>query len=321
MTSQSVHLPGLLRRPLMLSPGKLSLATGWLKQADPDVRPALSAVIGSFAAGYNHVLDPAAAPGPTTFPTELAGFAVEGAAMSCTLLDLLTFSRGPRLAGLWDEYGAQYAHLIHVGAGWAYARLHRRPWSRMTAWQPLLRWLAFDGWGFHQAFFWPQKTFEQRVGAKTPRSDVDAIRDQGAGRALWFYAVADPARIASVIGTFDPARRPDLWAGVGLAACYTGARGPEQISKLAAAAGPHRHELGQGAAWAAKARVLSGAVPPSCAAAIEVLAGVSPETAAEWTDECFVAVGAGATDTAAAYQQWRARTREAWSRHNGGALL
>jgi hypothetical protein len=49
--------------------------------------------------------------------------------------------------------------MAHVGIGWAIARL---PWLRRRIEQPLnrldslLRWLAVDGYGFHEGYFyWP----------------------------------------------------------------------------------------------------------------------------------------------------------------------
>jgi hypothetical protein len=277
--------------------------------------------VDAFALGYNQVLARGAGePGLWLVPDALRGFAVEGAAMSAALLDLLTFSGGARLARLEQGYGRRYVHLVHVGAGWAFARLHRRPWRGIRGAQPLLRWLAWDGWGFHQAFFGAQRVFARQRTEPAARGDLRAIRDQGAGRALWFYAGADPGRIAGTVRGFTPERRCDLWAGIGLAASYTGAQPPEVLEDLLRVAGDHRPHLGQGAAFAAKAHVLSGAVPPPAGAAIEVLTGVPPAVAAEWTDACL-AVAAREGDSPVAYQKWRAGIRGAWIRHNEGVPL
>jgi enediyne biosynthesis protein E3 len=304
----------LLLRPRMLDPGRRGLAS-----AAPDVRQTLNSVIDSFAAGYNHVLVPSSAPEPASMPHELVGFAVEGAAMSSALLDILTMSRGRRLGRLAERYGARYTHLIHVGAGWAFARLHLPPRRLTGAGEPMLRWLAWDGWGFHEAFFAPDRVLHRHEVERPARGEVRAIRDQGAGRALWFTVGAEPAAIETVIAGFPQHRRCDLWAGIGLAACYTGAQHDAAIATLILAADGYEDHLAQGAAFAAKAHALSGQIPAASAACIESITGAAPQVAARWTDDCLAAVGPE-PDSPAAYMQWRAEIRRTWSTHKRGAL-
>jgi hypothetical protein len=304
-------------RALSLRPGALDLERRGFATASPEVGRILESVVESFAAGYNHVLDPAARPGPAELPQALRGFAMEGAAMSATLLDLLTFSGGRRLATALHADGDRYQHLIHIGAGWAFARLHRRPWGQGNAGsQPVLRWLAWDGWGFHEAFFHPDRVFARHLVERRARGAMLPIRDQGAGRALWFYAGAEPAAIGATIAGFPPERRSDLWAGIGLAACYTGAQPADVLQELLRVAAGYDDHLGQGAAFAAKAHVLSGAVPVPSALAIEMLTGTEPASAADWTDRSLAAV-INEPDSAESYQRWRALTRAAWTRKKG----
>jgi hypothetical protein len=310
-----------LRRMLTLEADELDLTGRGFPTAGNDVHRKLDAVVHSFAAGYNSALAASRdALDFTGISHDLRGFAFEGAAMSRTLLDLITLTRGRRLRGLAHGPGQRYIHLIHVGAGWAFARMRVRPWTGVRFGDPFLRWLAWDGWGFHQAYFKPLEVFTQRQVERAARSDVRPIRDQGAGRALWFYAAADPTRIAEIIGGFAAARRADLWSGVGLAASYTGAQAPDCLDALLAAATIHRSDLAQGAAFAAKAHVLSGAVPPHSATAIEVLTGVEPVIAADWTDVSLREAARG-PDTPAGYQAWRAGIRRAWERQAGGVRL
>lgn len=294
---------------------RLELASGMLESARRDFTPAaapagrvLDTVVESFAHGYNTAL--AGDFDAATLPPELRGFGYEGAAMSLTLLDLLTLSRGRRVRGLLSGEGERYVHLIHVGAGWAFARLRLRPWTGIRRGSGLapahLRWLAWDGWGFHRAFFAPGPVFEDR---RPGPAGVRQLCDQGAGRALWFYAGADPDRIRDVISSFPDARRPDLWAGIGLAAAYTGARSPDVLAALAEDAADHRDHLAQGAAFAATAHLRAAYRP---ATGVEVLTGVAPETAARWTDQALARVSGG-PDTAAAYEGWRAGVRRAWA--------
>jgi hypothetical protein len=309
-----------LGRLLQLQPERLDSARREFFDTEPGVQSRLDAVVESFAAGYNYAIAPWAGRNLADVPVELRGFAVEGAAMSSALADMITFSGGRRLRELAHVYGDQYTHLIHVGMGWAFARLHRRPWRGVRFGEPVLRWLAWDGWGFHQAFFSAHDVLERQLIERAARGEVRPIRDQGAGRALWFYAGADPSRIATIIGDFPEPRRSDLWAGIGLAASYTGAQPADVMEKLARAADGYRDHLGQGAAFAAKAHFLSGEVPKDAAAAIEILTGAEPAVAAAWTDSCLREAAVGGADSVTTYQRWRARTRDKFMRHQGGDI-
>src|SRR2546429_76531 len=79
---------------------------------------------------------------------------------------------------------------------------------------PLLRWLAWDGFGFHQGFFHADRVVGGRVLERGLTADQRAIRDQGLGRSLWFHECADPEGIVLRVNEFARDRRADLWAGV-----------------------------------------------------------------------------------------------------------
>ena len=123
---------------------------------------------------------------------------------------------------------------------------------------PVLRWLAIDGYGFHEGYFhgktqaWP--------GSFVPRLSQDArhVFYQGLGRSLWFVNGADVRRISSAISTFAHPHHSDAWSGVGLACAYAGGIAPDAIEYLRHEAGVHAAALAQGAAFAAKARQLAG---------------------------------------------------------------
>ncbi|WP_433381111.1 DUF1702 family protein [Streptosporangium sp. CA-115845] len=301
----------------MLDPGDLDLVGRGFFPASPAVQPKLDAVVRSFVTGYNAMIT--GRPGELTFSgmsPGLRGFAFEGAAMSAALLDLITLTGGRRLARLHLHSGRRYVHLIHVGAGWAFARLHVSPWTAIRAHQPVLRWLAWDGWGFHQAFFRPEAVFAGHV-ERSATGAVLSIRDQGVGRALWFYTGAAPARIAEVIGGFPKDRRADLWAGIGLAAGYTGAQPADVLDQLLQVCDGYHDHLAQGAAFAAKAHHVSGVVPPEVGTSVKLLTGAETEVAASWTDAALAVVKTG-TDSPRTYERWRAETRHAWSLHSGG---
>lgn len=241
---------------------------------------------------------------------EHAGFAWEGAGMGAAIRDLL-LPVGDRVAALLAGPATAYPHLVHVGVGWAYARLRRRPGGRAPALDPLLRWLAWDGYGFHRGFF----AADQVIGGQRLERGLSpqqrAVRDQGLGRALWFHECADPDAVALRIGEFASIRRPDLWSGIGLAATYAGGATDDELTRLVELAGPCRAQVAQGSAFAAKARLVSTIVPAHVDSAVRVLTGATVADAAGWADQALSPPGG---TTLPDYQRWRARTGQLWER-------
>ncbi len=110
--------------------------------------------------------------------------------------------------------------MVHVGVGWAMARLPRFRWASIAPTDPLLRWLALDGYGFHQAYFRTQRYVREQYrdpsfrwpGDETRRYAGHAV-DQGIGRALWFIGGTDPAVVSDLVDSFAADRRADLYSG------------------------------------------------------------------------------------------------------------
>ena len=284
-------------------------------------RHALESAGRSFLEGFNALLAGSAderwVDTVDAIDPELRGFAYEGAGMAATVLDLLTLSPGRRLNELLSGPAQAYPHLVHVGAGWAYARLRLRPWWGRRPRDPLLGWLAWDGFGFHQGFFHADQVVGAQRVERRLGSGARPVRDEGLGRSLWFHECADPDGVALRIGEFPPARHDDLWSGIGLAATYAGGAEPDELERLVAVAGNYCADLAQGCAFACKARCLSAVVPAHTEKAAAVLAGVTAAEAAAWTDRAQAALGPDPR-TAEHYHQWRAQIRELWSQRQEG---
>ncbi|WP_433244557.1 DUF1702 family protein [Streptosporangium sp. CA-135522] len=248
---------------------------------------------------------------------ELRGFAYEGAGMACATLDVLTITGGRRLRGLLSGQGMRYPHMIHLGAGWAYARLHMRPMWGIRSVHPLLRWLAFDGFGFHQGFFATDRTVGRQRTAGLMDRTRRAIFDQGLGRMIWFHECAGVDDVILRIAEFPPGRRADLWSGVGMAATYVGGAAVADLERLnsAAAEDGFRAHLVQGSAFACACRLISGIVPDHTTAAAPALCGVEVDEASGWTDTALISLGHNA-HSGDHYQAWRAGIRKAWARRN-----
>ncbi|MFJ3728888.1 DUF1702 family protein [Streptomyces sp. NPDC090045] len=274
----------------------------------------------AFLEGFNHSVyarnTDALGTALDSLPEGFRGFAFEGAGMGCALLDLLTLSHGRRVRELLEGPGADYPHLIHVGAGWAFGRLRLHPWRGLRAGEPLLHWLAWDGFGFYQGFF----DSDRVVAGQRVERGLDpaqrAVRDQGLGRCLWFHECAEPEALGLRVAEFPPWRRADLWSGIGLAAVYAGGDDQDELRALVEAAGDHRAHLAQGAAFACAARLRARKpLPEHCGTAAVALTGVPAQTAADWTHTALVSLGP-APRTGDHYRQWRTGIRRLWADHH-----
>jgi hypothetical protein len=240
---------------------------------------------------------------------EVRGFAFEGAAMALALRDALSLRRGRRLATFLKDVAVAHPYTAHVGAGWALARLPPPLHARVQLPDPLLRWLAWDGRGFHDAFFRTSRVIRDRAVSSRLSGYERRAFDQGVGRCLWFHDCADPDRVRSTVREFPAERHADLWSGVGLACAYAGGADRAEIEALVAAAGEHRAHFGQGVAFAAKAHRLAGVSPLHTELACRAV-GSTAEALAALCDAALPAragVGGGARP---AYELWRAGVRD-----------
>jgi len=238
--------------------------------------------------------------------------------MALTLLDELAFRGATRFGALLNGPGQPHAYMLHVGAGWAYARLPWLRWRIPAAIQrldPLLRWLAVDGFGFHEGYFhWPRVGERQQIPMGLRGYSRRAF-DQGLGRVLWFVMCADPTRVWNTIARFPESRRPDLWSGVGLACTYAGGCETAELEELFDRSRAFRHSLAQGAAFAAKARQRAGNLVPHTEEACRVICGLSAADAAEVTDKALLRLPGGDGDIPA-FEIWRQRIHHEFARKN-----
>lgn len=232
-------------------------------------------------------------------PADDAGFAYEGAAMGLAIADWLTPGRRMFDAYL-DGPANHHEYMVWVGLGWALARLPVRPERALARRRSLHRWLALDGYGFHEGYFHWQRHI---AGRRLPRGlSADGLRvfDQGMGRSIWFVRGAATDAVAAAVSAFDASRQADLWAGVGLAAAYAGGCDAAGLDALLAHSGAHAAALAQGVVFAAQARVRAGNRVPHVELACRRLLDMDARAAAA------IAVAArppGAT--LADYQRWR----------------
>lgn len=309
------RLIGKLRRQVLgLSPQEASFAKRGFRGGDEQTRARLERIGATFIAGYHAALEadePALSARLNETEAEWRGFAFEGAAMGLALLDFITPWKADRLQSFIRGSGATHIYMIHVGAGWAMARLPVRPERFLSRLDPLLGWLAMDGYGFHEGYFGGPAYFAAQRKPARLSGCAARVFDQGLGRSLWFVEGADVRAIAAAVAAFPEARQADLWSGVGLACAYAGGQDRPNIEALCGKAGRHRPDLAQGAAFAAKARQRAGNLVAHTDLACRVICGVSAEAAAKVTDITLQTMTA--EDPVADYEAWRRRIQASFA--------
>ena len=242
-----------------------------------------------------------------TIENEWQGFAYEGAAMGLKLLESLSLGYSQRLQNFLMGAGSPHIYMSYVGIGWALARLPGGVSGYLTKLRqsanypdPLLGWLAIDGYGFHQGYFYAQKFIEQQVIPKDLSGYAFNVFDQGLGRSLWFVKGADIEEISRTIEAFPTPRQADLWSGIGLAATYAGGVNPDEMLSLKARGQAYLPEIAQGAAFAAKTRIRAGNLTEPTEMACQVLGGMSAPEASKITDLALEGIGSD-------YHLWRQR--------------
>jgi enediyne biosynthesis protein E3 len=301
-------LPSFIRRFLEISPREVEFDRRGFTYSDPRVRDHLETVGRTFLQGYSaamtHDDQNSLARELDQIQTEQRGFAYEGAAMALALQDGIMF-RSKALSRFAKGAGRRHIYMLHVGAGWAYARL---PWTRhrieraFAKLDPVLRWLAIDGYGFHQGYFEGKSQAISDLSTLGLSEHGRHVFYQGLGRSLWFIDGADVRRICRSISQFSSLYHNDAWSGVGLACAYAGGIAPAVIAELRQESDLHAAALAQGAAFAAKARQLAGNPAPHTDMACSVICQMPAEQAAALCDTAFARIN---PLHSCPYQDWR----------------
>lgn len=195
--------------------------------------------------------------------------------------------------------------MVHVGFGWMLARFPWRISKSLKQLDPLLKWLAIDGYGFHEGYFHWHRYLKEKSIPKTLSGYACRAFDQGLGRSLWFVKGADVHEISATIANFPSERRADLWSGVGLACTYAGGADRSTVEALRSLAQLYQPQLAQGAAFAAKTRHRADNPTEHTELACQILCGLSATAAAEVTDTFLEQLPSDGIEPA--YEIWRQR--------------
>jgi hypothetical protein len=296
-----------IRKFLALDPKRVEFRVRGFDLAEKSHEARLESIGKAFLRGYNLTLS---ARSFTEFGQAIAqetdllrGFFVEGGAMGSALVDSLPFRKVmlPRYIAM---FGAQYPILVHAGVGLTISKLSWREKGILAELDPFYRWLAYDGLGYHNMYFEPDKTL---AGPKRILEGyASRAYDQGAGRGIWFISGADVGKAAATVAAMTSDRQPDLWAGVGLALCYAGPAGSKAFRDAQALAGPYAADMAMGVAIACTVRVKDQSLLPEVREAITALWGVTPEVLAERVEAMRQSIPSAALADGTAYAAWRA---------------
>ena len=300
------------RRFLGLSTTEATFARRGFLTGEEKARHRLEHIGITFLTGYHAALEEtgfvALARRLAAVDAESRGFAFEGAAMGLGLLDCFTPWRKDRWRTFTEHIGEPHIYMMHVGLGWALARLRRSFTSHLAQLDPVLGWLVVDGYGFHEGYFsWPHYVERQETPARLTGYER-RVFDQGLGRSMWFVKGADVAAVASAIDACPSARHHDLWSGVGLACTYAGGCGRAALQSLRAAANEHLSAVAQGVAFAAKTRQRAANLNSYTETVCRVMCERSAEEAAAITDAALENLRGD--DSVPAYEIWRRRIQE-----------
>lgn len=307
-----VSLLGRVRRRVLgLSTVEVSFAKRGFLTGEDEARLRLEQIGITFLSGYHAALEEntfvSLADRLAETESELSGFAFEGAAMGLALLDYFTPWRKDRWRTFTASFGAPHIYMMHVGLGWAVARLRRRVTPYLAQLDPLIGWLMVDGYGFHEGYFNWRRYVDQHAIPTNLSSYERRVFDQGIGRSIWFVRGADIAAVVTAINSFPSTRHDDLWSGVGLAVAYAGGCSLEAIESLRTATGEHLPSFAQGVAFAAKTRQRAGNLNAHTEKVCQLICDRSAEEVAAITDaalEDLPEVG-----ELPAYEEWRRRIR------------
>lgn len=304
IADQLKPLPAVVRKFLALNPSRVEFRVRGFDLAEKSHEERLEAIGKAFLRGYNLTLS-ARSLGEfdqaiVQEPALLRGFFVEGGAMGSALVDSLPF-RKPMLPRYLARFGTQYPILVHAGVGLTISKLAWREKAILAELDSFYRWLAYDGRGYHNMYFEPEKTLAG------PRHKLDGYAsqayDQGAGRGIWFISGASVTKAADTIATMASERQPDLWAGVGLALCYAGPAGAKEFMAAKLLAGDCAANMATGVALACAARIKDQSLLPETREAITALWGVTPEVLAERVEAARLSISS--SDHDGGYAVWR----------------
>jgi enediyne biosynthesis protein E3 len=299
-------------RLMRISPDETKFETRGFTASSDQQREYLESIGDTFVFGYHAALQIPEVNALASYmeehvPNDMIGFAYEGAAMAIALTDFMKFKRKGNFQAFIAGPGYNHSYMAHVGLGWAIARVpFLYKWALKNA-DPLLKWLAVEGYGFHQCYFHTHKTLFLKKFPKQLKGYASRAFYQGVGRCLWFVHGSNPTPMKTTIEGFHKDYHSDLWSGLGLACAYAGGIDRVEVEHLIETAGPYNMDFAQGVAFAAKARVRANNLTAHTEMVAQCACHCSAEQAAEYTD--LALKNLDESTSTPAYEIWRKRIK------------
>jgi hypothetical protein len=115
-----------------------------------------------------------------------------------------------------------------------------------------------DGYGYYYGLFRGRLVIRSQQIPECISKEVLPYFDAGLGRALWYQSKGDISKITDLLSFFPESRYPALWSGIGLASCFVGGLGSEEIEELKILSSPYNESFKSGVAAAIQSREKSG---------------------------------------------------------------
>jgi len=216
---------------------------------------------------------------------EYRSIAYEAAAMELAVQDLSDGISLDKWYSLRDKAANEHAVHVHVGLGWALAKLHKAPTKFIENMQPLLKWRVVDGMGYYFGLFNKRRTQSKHEIPDLLTEDATSPFDQGVGRSIWYTSRAEIGKAELIIGDFSVERKADLWRGIGVACAYVGGCTERELGLIYQAAGDYQKQLMSGALLACRTRFFAKAPTSGAELAVKSWTRMSLEEAAKLTVE------------------------------------
>ena len=211
---------------------------------------------------------------------EFRSIAYEATAMELAIQDLANGISLDKWYTLLEKSKEHDVH-VHVGLGWALAKLQISPSKYIESLRPLLKWRVVDGMGYYFGLFNRRRTLIQCEFPELLEENAKAPFDQGVGRSIWYISKADPEQVTAYINNFSEGRHSNLWKGLGIAVTYVGGCTNEKLKLIYEAAGEHQKYLVCGATLACRARVFSKTDNESSSKVIQAWSNMNAEEACQ----------------------------------------
>jgi hypothetical protein len=210
-----------------------------------------------------------------------------------------------------EPYGVAIAGL-GIGAAFSHMRL-QLPMAPQIV-EQYWGWMAMDAYGFNEGYYrWSNLLFHKKEPEGVSGLGMRAF-DQGLGRALYFVTGADPQAIHELIERFPPARRRELWAGLGLMVAYWGALDEKGIRKLLNTSKNLRPHFQQGVALAALLRAGTADVPDHTEGACSIVCQAASSEVASLANSCLLQMN-GEPMSGRSYHGWQLDITKTFAGH------